>query len=174
MTNPCDPESQAKSGKIASFQPTTYAYSLGPLLLDTHGFTLEALHQSRPALLKERGVYAHSPSDCVCAEKESRGQCQWQWGEKGLGWDRGRSQEGFPEEVTFQHEGLSNRRNELILQHGFWSLVYLHYSFHQWLFPVTLSRRAPQILSDSLCLTILTKPPAKTPQGNSATQRKVS
>ena len=56
----------------------------------------------------------------VCAEKESRGQWQWQWGEKDMGLGQRQIPEGFPEEVTFQHEGLSNRRTELILQHGFW------------------------------------------------------
>ena len=66
-------------------------------------------------------MYMHTlPLLIVCAEKESRGQGQWQWGEKDMGLGQRQIPEGFPEEVTFQHEGPSDRSNELILQHSFW------------------------------------------------------
>lgn len=77
----------------------------------------------------------HTPL-LTCAEKESRGQCQWQWGGEGTwAWDRGRSQ-ALPEEVTFQYEGLPQiGGNELILQHGFWvGGISPTIPFHQWLF----------------------------------------
>ena len=120
MTNPCDPESPSKVLQNCLLPAHHLCLLLGTPSSGHPRIHSGSLNQSRPALLKERCMCTHSRFWFLCAEKESRGQCQWQWGEKDMGLGQRQIPEGFPQEVTFQHEGPSNRRNELILQHGFW------------------------------------------------------